>query len=378
MGLVDYYSNQLDKENSAEEVSLCVILISYGSVFAKPSYRMCFVSLNVSDNVTSEAAAACGFDTDDKNWHISVSKSPGHGQCAQTSGSYFLQFKVKWVGNKIKYVMYGTSIVFFLAALSFRRYLGGQNSKFKLIFVLCNVVWVMWGLQETLQQETMFRDRLPYSCIAMYYIQYLSQTTSLYLFTCLSVVRLYSVVSPLQHRCGSSSLGKLKCLVVVLAVTVGSACATLNLASILTLQDIAAKKTCRLSVSDSVDEYLGFALIVKVLTLILVFLLPCIILVCSNVATIVHLKKSPKVPIRRSRKNVRNLNMNLFIILFSSIFVLCCLPKPVLDVHMVSKVYITGADADTKLAEVISEVVFANLGILAFVISTVVGIRYST
>ena len=97
----------------------------------------------------------------------------------------------------------------------------------------------------------MFRDRLPYICIAMYYIEYLSQTISLYLFTCLSVVRLYAVVSPLQHRCGST-LGKLKCLVVVLAVTIGSACATLNLASILTLQDIAAKKTCRLSVSDSV------------------------------------------------------------------------------------------------------------------------------
>ena len=111
-------------------------LISYGSVLVKPSYRMCFLSLNVSDNVPSSAAAACGFDTDDKNWHISVSESPGHEQCAQTSDSCFLQFKVKWVGNKITYVMYGTNIVFFLSALGFRRYLRGQKSKFNHIFVL--------------------------------------------------------------------------------------------------------------------------------------------------------------------------------------------------------------------------------------------------
>ena len=44
---------------------------------------------------------------------------------------------------------------------------------------------------------------------------------------------------------------------------------------------------------------------------------------------------------------------------------------------MAVKVYTTGSDAEQTVVEVISEMVFDNLGIIAFVISTVVGMKYS-
>ena len=303
VSFVDTFSTQLDykdqtNKDSAVDVNICVMFVSYGSILSKPSSKMCSVSLNVNQNIKVDAAFACGFDTDSTNFHMFVLNSSANATCDQTSDSYFQQFKIKWVSSKVNYVLYGTSFVLFAFLLNYRRYFGGQNSKTKLIFVLCNVIWVLWGLQETLHRETMWRDMFPYVCIAMCYIQYISQATSLYLFTHLSVERLHAVASPFQHRYHTAlgSMSKAKCVLIIIAFSIGSVCATLNLAAILTFQEFTVKQTCRLSVSDSVHENLGLTISVKVLTLVLVFLLPCIILVCSNVAIVILLKKRPKIP----------------------------------------------------------------------------------
>ena len=225
--------------------------------------------------------------------------------------------------------------------------------------MLCNVLWVVWRIQESLQEDNRWRDNVPYLCIVMYFIQYLTQTTSLYLLTCLSVERLYAVISPINYRHGNNISGQYKCVAMVTALVVASVCSTLNLATVLTMRNDKVKQTCRLSVSDSAEELLGLMVLSKN-TDSSFHICPALysagVLQCSNYSA---LEKCQEKCAQKGFhwKECKRLNRNLSILFLSSLFILCCLAKPTLDAHMAVKVHNTGTGATRSGAEVIAEVV---------------------
>ena len=340
---------------------LCVTLTSRNAVFAKPLYEVCFLGHNSTDDkktMKDEIAIACKIDVKNIQWDFSVKVLRSNFSCVKDP-TVFLKLYVKWIGSQVSYVLSATSLCFCLYLFTNL----GENAKFKGLFVVCNVIWILWRIQETLHENQQWRDNAPYVCIAMYYVQYLSQTMTLHLLSYVSLERLFAIISPFCYQHGKKARGHYKSIAVVIALLVGSVCSTLNLVAVLTMRDDRVKQTCHLAVSDSANEYLGFMVVAKITILLFVFILPCTILVYANVVTIIYLKKPTKDPINRtfSGDKSKKLNKNLSILLFSSLFILCCLAKPVLDTHMAVMVHYRGINAKRSVAEVISELCLPTL-----------------
>ena len=360
-----------DTEKQHDE--LCVSIVSY-SVLTQPSYEVCLLTNNTDQALEQRVAEECAY-TKDGRWHMSVVNDTGNSSCIKNP-EYLVKVQFKWFGCKVNYFL---AVVCVIACLYLgKKFYVDRYSKSKIMFVFCNAIWVVWRILETLHEDTLWKDKFSYMCLAMHFIQALSQTMSLYLLSGISLERLYAIVSPIRYRRNIKKRGYRICMLVVMALVVCAVCYTLNIVSVLTMQDDTVRQTCRLSVSDSSTEYLGFTVVAKVFTLVFVFLLPCIILIYCNVMMIIHIKKPEKTLGKHSvrGKSVKKLDKNLSILFLSSVFILCCLAKPILDIQMAARVHSKGNDAKRSVDEVITEVVFVNLEIIASAISTIVGVRF--
>ena len=179
----------------------------------------------------------------------------------------------------------------------------------------------------------------------MYYAQYISHSISLYLVMCLALARLYAVTSPLQYNQRKSAGSRHIAASIITAVLMGTLCATLNLVAVFTMKNTSVHTSCMLYIPDAVGEFLGLTAVVKMIVLLSIFLIPCIIILLSNIAIIVRLQKPTLMP-RRSEVS-RKLKKNMCILLLSALFTLCCLPKPMLDVHMALQVSWHGTEGGT-------------------------------
>ena len=271
------YVKPVNNDNSlaSQGFGLCVVLTAHSLVFKRPQYEVCFLKDNTTENMRARVEEECNNVAKAIHWNISF-RTSDNSACVKDP-VYLNKLHIRWVGSKVNYFLSVTGIcvcLFLCTTISANR-----RSKFKVVFASSNIIWLCWRLQETVQQDTRWRDNIPYLCIVMYYIQYLSQTTSLYLLSCLSFERLYAVVSPVHYRCSKKARGHYKRITIVIAFLVGSVGSTLNLSAVLTMKDDVVQRTCRLAVSKSNNEYLGFTVITKVAILIFVFVLPCTILV---------------------------------------------------------------------------------------------------
>ena len=363
-----------DNDGTPEQFDeLCVSKVSY-SVLRQPLYELCSLTYNEDEALDQRIAKECGFAKNDQ-WHISVINKTSNTSCIKNP-RYFFTVQMKWFGCKLNYLFAVFSVIMCL-------YLGKQfyvdrYSKSKIMLLLCNAIWVLWRLLETLHEDTKWKDKFSYMCLAMHFIQTFSQTMSLYLLSGISTERLYAVASPIHYRHNMKNRGYRMYIFVTVALVVGVLCYALNIASVLTMNDKQVRQTCRLSVSDSASEYLGFTVAAKVFTLVFVFVLPCIMLIYSNLAIIIHIKKPTNTLITSSvrGKSVKKLDQNLSILFLSSVFILCCLAKPILDIHMAARVHSNGNGVERSVGEVTAKVVFVNLEIVASAISTLVGVRF--
>ena len=202
--------------------------------------------------------------------------------------------KVLWGCAKVNYsILGGDIVVVCIMLIRYQLRKGTKTSRhYVLAFVIMNLVWVTWRLQETLDWDMNWRANNPYACIFTNYVRYGVEAGILYMFACTSLHRLHAVTRPFQWR--SRSMPRLlDAAAISSGVLVGLIISALNLLALLYMGDDQIVKFCRFT-PDAAKTPLHFLMVVKVLNLILVFVLPFMIIILSNGAMFAALQISAK------------------------------------------------------------------------------------
>ena len=284
------------------------------------------------------------------------------------------QMLVIWICAKLNYLLLLLNLAFLIKlwySLGTHREKCRLATSYKSWFVASNMLWIIWRLQETVHLDTEWRSQCPYLCIVTNYLCYICQTGSLYMMALSSFERFQAIARPLTR-----TVTRTPCIAIGFLVGLLTSC--INLANILTINDIAVAKTCHMRSNYITMRSLLFMLLCKILNLCLVYIIPAIFLICCNVATLVSINKKAYLEDSCTNHYKDKLNHNLIFVVLCSLAIVCCLPKPILELLMVGKMF---SSADGSLGrstgEVIADGVFINLTVIAFMLNTAVGIKYS-
>ena len=301
------------------------------------------------------------------------------GQTCEYEEELLRQILVMWICTKLNLALLALNLAYVLIIWCFLFNKSGRAygmTRYRHWFAMTDIVWIIWRCQESVHLDTQWRDHLPYLCIITNYVCYICQTGSLYMMSISSYERFQAIARPLLQ---TNKRAVTTLLMISSGFLVGFFTSSINLANILTMTDPSAPKTCHMRNSKMTEQSLLFVVLCKILNLVLVYIFPAILLICCNIATLVFINR--KAHLQHScttRKYKETLNYNLGFIVLCSLGIICCLPKPILELLMAQKMYSsTDGEMDRSMGEVIADGVFMNLTVIAFMLNTAVGMRYS-
>ena len=349
-------------------------MLTYGSLTHPPTALICV--LPQTYKIQSLLVQECGISQDLK-WKMKLVNASG--TCTRNEEIHTQ--KVLWGCAKVNYSILGGDIVVVCVMLIRYQLIKGTKTsrRYILAFVLMNLVWVTWRLQETLDWDMNWRANNPYACIFTNYVRYGVEAGVLYRFACTSLHRLHAVARPLKWR--SRPIPQLlDAAAISSGVLVGLIISTLNLMALLYMGDDQIVKFCRFT-HDAAKTPLHFLMVVKVLNLLLVFVLPFMGIILSNGAMFVAFQMSKKkmACIRQTSRKCRKQSATFsWMFLFAScIIIACCLATPTTELKLAAETHQSGRLAERSAAESIAQGVLWNLTSFAYMMVTLTGIKHS-
>ena len=138
-----------------------------------------------------------------------------------------------------------------------------------------------------------------------------------------------------------------------------------------------AMKTCR--ISDIPEKStLIFLISIKIISLICVYCVPCLLLAAANVAIFFVIRfdrKNWRIRSTRKAKSRAKLQYTFSFLVFSALFMTCCLPAPIFDLKLA--VNMLQGEAQLSAPEVIANACIWNLTTLAFTVNALIGMKYT-
>ena len=204
---------------------------------------------------------------------------------------------------------------------------------------------------------------------------YVSEAQCLYLFAYSSLERYHAVAAPLKWRTTNTTAARR--LAIVVGFVVGMISSTLNIIMISIMDDKDIMKTCTITELPSQQTLpLHFLIGIKFINLLCVYCLPCSVLILANIFIIVAGKHRSTIRSSKTRRTNKKLSYVFSFLVFSSLFMMCCLPRPIFDLNLAFDVLETIVISMSP-REMIADAVIWNLTTLAFALNTVVGMRYT-
>ena len=301
-------------------------------------------------------------------------------------------YKASWILAKINYLLISLTL-FMIFIRSLRSKLIGVRMRqhyHVILFGFLNGCWLIWRLQETINMESKWQRHVPYICIGTNTICYVVECISLYLFTVTSMQRCHALLTPLPvSQTSTYTKHKKYKLAIASGLPVAVLCSVLHVVALYRMQDPDIIKSCTIlpqhDVTGAVHSFV-FLLVVKALSLCFIYLLPCFFMALSNIMMIItlqrRLNKRMRIGRRISMSGQTSLNRKFHLtssfILFSSVFLLCCLTRPVYELVMTVNMHLDqGTGERMAVHNVVLNAIICNLTAVAFTINTVVGLNYS-
>ena len=354
-----------------DEVTSSILCIyDYGSVLRKPKLHFCkeekYAPLMKSLQHCEQILGPI--------FHVEQVTNPE--QCYNNREAGLLKAQsVSWVLAKINYGLVLSTCLLITGLMVLWRHYSRKRyrKKFFLPFlVTVNVMWLLWRLQETLQWESRWRDDYAYLCMVTNSVCYLSETQSLYLFAYSSLERYHAVAAPLMWLTFNKT--RARQLAILMGGIIGIIGSLLNIIFVFLVNDSTIMKIC--TISQYLDKHLmNFLIAIKIINLVCVYCLPCVALTAANIA-IIFAGKHKRRQIRSSRKQPHRVSYVYPLLTFSSLFMLCCLPRPIFDLKLTFDMVHTG-EVTMNAREIVTDGIIWNLATLAFALNTVMGMRYA-
>ena len=354
--------------------------LDFGSISRMPAITMCFILQNnktVSKKMYETAMTSC-----DEQSHtvipLSSSLPCSHSQHATTMA----HFKAAWLLAKFNYglIITSTLCVLLPTMRSVIIRLGTSNSRSVLLFGVLNVLWMIWRLQETLQWDTKWQDEVPYICVATNTLQYLVEAVALFLFVCTSLDR-YRAISGSLLSIVSRKKEKLVVLSLIVGVITGGSCSILNITALSVMTSPSALLLKRCSIPNDVRDNLIILIIAKVVSLVAMYLVPCGIMSAANIAMILSVRRQSKknldICYHRKHKSRKTSMISGFLV-FSSVFMVCSVSKPIFEVYLAIKIHMgVSAKEDRDTVGILLDAITWNLTTIAYTINTMMGLRFT-
>ena len=361
-------TRQLSK--TTKNVRICVF--DYGSFTTFPKLHIC-------DKVVArgEDKKALIDSCHEGATNVKTVEVLENGMCENHRKAETLQGrKIAWVFAKTNYLIIGCNYVLIIWLLVTT--LAPNKSYHSLTFGVVDAIWLLWRLQETLNFETDWTRNVPYVCVGLNTVYYLTSVMCLYLFAYTSMDRYHALAAPLKWY--TVGKGRLFRNCVIAAVMVGIAGSLLNILALFLLDDQSVLKYC--SVHGDVEGSLTFLVSSKIINLLFLYCCPCCVLIFANVAIAFAARCHRSQPMilrkhsqRAEQGNTAGNNKLQWVIrflIFSSLFMLCCLPAPILDL-----IKAFHSSFISKKAEFIADGIVWNLTTLAFAINVSVGMKFT-
>ena len=307
--------------------------------------------------------------------------------CQKSSEGQLLKARyIVWVLAKLNYLLIAV-VSLLLISFVLRWNCKWRNRQshhpqkfFHPVLATTSIVWLTWRLQETMHSENNWRESYPYLCLFTNSVCYVSEALCLYMFAASSLERYQAVARPLKWR--AVNIRSLHNSVIIVAGVIGSGGSLLNIILLTAQGDVKIMQTCSFP-SVTLLRPLHFLIAIKILNLAFVYCCPCVVLVAANVAILLASRKR-KHHVRSTRRiHKKKMSYILRFLVFSSLFMLCCLPEPIFDLKLaidgVSKVQPTTASVGSfNVWEIIADAVIWNLSTVAFALNTIVGMQYTS
>ena len=373
--------NQTSSHNSQVTGSVCLLQIFYGKMFQVPHLKSCQI-----DNVNDADLLSWSCVIEEENYKVKSQIVPMQDPCPKKSSDFQKIFFV-WVNTKVNYFLLlfcAFMMIFFLVKWN-QLFVKSSKRLYMHLFVISHTTWLLWHVQESLDNDLKWREKLPYICLFTNTLHYLAITESLYLSTSNAIIRLRATLSPLYKYQVQLLSGRVyRGLAISSGLIIGLVCSSLYIAAVLVYEDEDAGlvKTCQFSTISN-DKRLVFLLVAKVVGIVFVYLLPsCILIICNTAHLIVIRRNKTSGMIIRTHTHKpanyyrRKLTANINFLLLSSLVLVFFLPQPMFDLQLVARSYI-GASSGNIREDYISEGVLSSLTIVAFFFNAITCMRFA-
>jgi hypothetical protein len=151
---------------------------------------------------------------------------------------------------------------------------------------------------------------------------------------------------------------------------------TLNLITLLVTDDQQAQQFCRFT-ENLIGIPMKFIVVVKILNLCLVFVLPFLVTVASNVMMLVGLHMSRKPTMNTHGRDNSRKHFSWMFLIISSVIIIFVLAKPITELLLAVKTFNSGQLSGVDYKGIIAEGMLWNLTTLTYMLVSLAGITYS-
>ena len=350
--------------------------LNYGSISRMPSLSTCVLHQDGDNNTKIQALTL--LPRCDTQKHIVLSTHVCSYSALATRIAYH---KAAWLLAKCNYVLTMLTIPCVLQPNAHNKLTGQgvHNKQSVYVFSVVNVLWMIWRLQETLHWDTMWQHHVPYICVATNTIRYLVEGVALFLFACTSLER-YQVITSSLFTFVNRKRVKLVAVASIVGIATGLICSLLNIVALyMVASSSVLLKTC--IISHSMSTTLMPLIVAKVVSLVALYLVPCSIMATANCAMIYSVRRRTRQNLgrcysKKQRNSSKKTTLISSFLVFSSVFMVCCVSKPLYEVSTAITIWL-GGSTDANQGSVLLDAITWNLTTIAYTINTVLGLRYS-
>ena len=161
--------------------------------------------------------------------------------------------------------------------------------------LLLLLIWLLWRLQETIQADSQWTEYVPYLCNVTNTVHYVLEAVMLYTTCYISLNRYRAVSNPIMYRV-SHTTGYTQIHAAVCGCIIGILCSVINItATQLLSADEYTGAYCRLTTPTNEEQvYLEGIIVVKSISLTIMYIVPCSYMIITNASMAVMLHKQKR------------------------------------------------------------------------------------
>ena len=297
--------------------------------------------------------------------HMETSEASSH-LCY--SDSEYKHMWRAWLATNINYGITVTCMGINIFQISYLYVCKSRNYVFMLGIGSLNQVWLAWRLQESVNWYTHWRERFSYVCHITSLIRLCVEAMSIYMLSLVSFDRFLAIVFPLFHLANAKKVKKMK--ICCVGFTVGLVSSILRSAVLLLMKEPRTGQVCE--IQNPGEESMLFFFVSTMLSMIVMYAFPCILMIVLNTATairVIHsyyttdrLQTSSSTHQHPSTKTM----MTIVAIIASSVFLSASLLEPAHYLMLAWELYRDSIEVISRYEEIFYEAVTSNILALAY------------